>query len=92
MIPNDRDLEPLNFAIWTDMNLSSQVDFLQDIVDKHGDLFSEYSSLSEIVEALRIGQQYALKFRQHLKGITKGKEIVSGDKKSKYHAIGTIFK
>lgn len=62
---DDNDFNPSNFGMWTDMNLSSQADFLEDIIHKHGNPVGEYSSLSEILDALRLGQRYAMRFRRY---------------------------
>ncbi len=56
----------INFATWTDINLSSSIDFLQSILDQHGDLSGDYASLSEVIAALKQGQQYATAYRANL--------------------------
>ena len=60
------DFDPVNFAMWTDINLSHCIDFLQSVINKHGDLRGEYDSLQGILDALKQGQKYTMLFRKHL--------------------------
>lgn len=48
-----------NFAMWTSMNLAHCVDFIQSIIEQHGDLCGDYEPLSGIVKALESNISYA---------------------------------
>lgn len=60
-----RDFDPKNFAQWTSINLGHCIDFLDDIISKHGNLTGEYDSLEGIKEALETNRDYAIPFQKY---------------------------
>ena len=58
-----RDFDPYNFSVWTSINLNHCIDFLDDIIMKHGNLAGEYDSLEGIKEALETNRNYADNFK-----------------------------
>ena len=61
------DTKVWNFAQWTSINLAHCIDFLQSILDQHGDLCGDYEPISGIIKALKTNIRYAEEVKEELK-------------------------
>ena len=58
-----RNFDPYNFSHWTSINLDHCIDFLDDIIMRHGNLEGKYDSLEGIKEAIETNRDYANSFK-----------------------------